>query len=156
MAGLPIWDGRFLSEKAQNGPPGFILASHPSVEVPFNILQPHTGAMKFDFAPDGFGYEGDMFLAAFGSGDPVTGDIGTPTGSRVLRVDLQTRAVQAFAYNTNLGPAGRNLSGFNRPMDAKFSPDGALYIVDFGVFETHGQVPNAVPQTGVIWGISRQ
>ena len=51
-------------------------------------------------------------------------------------------------------PAGRNLSGLTS-VDVKFGPDGNMYV-DFGVFEINGQVPNAVPGTGVIWQVFRQ
>jgi beta-lactamase class A len=46
--------------------------------------------------------------------------------------------------------------GLNHPIDAKFGPDDCLYVVDFGVFEVNGQVPNAVQGTGVVWKICKQ
>ncbi|MEW6046085.1 MAG: serine hydrolase, partial [Bacillota bacterium] len=51
---------------------------------------------------------------------------------------------------------GRSLRGFNRPIDAKFGPDGSLYVVDFGVFEWNDRTPRAVRGTGVVWRIFRQ
>ena len=60
------------------------------------------------------------------------------------------------------------LRGINRPNTAMFGPDGALYLVDYGAVRDFGQSDprsrfvgpsNAplvqIPQTGVIWRISR-
>ena len=124
--------------------------------MPVLTLPSHTAAMKFDFAPEGFDTANLMYLAAFGSGDPVTGVTEETTGSQILTVNIDTGEIKPFAYNKSGKPAGRSLSGFNRPVDVKFGPDSCLYIVDFGILETHGQVPNAIPNTGVIWKICKQ
>jgi glucose/arabinose dehydrogenase len=60
------------------------------------------------------------------------------------------------------------LRGINRPVDGKFGPDGAFYLVDFGAVRDFGQSDRAsrfqigadaplvqIPGTGVIWKISR-
>ena len=60
------------------------------------------------------------------------------------------------------------IQGINRPVDGKFGPDGAFYLVDFGAVRDFGRsdpdsmFKNAadaplvqMPQTGVIWKISR-
>ena len=53
--------------------------------------------------------------------------------------------------------------GIERPLDVKFGPDGAMYIVDFGVARVNfarikrGQVPYEFPpRTGAIWRVSLQ
>jgi glucose/arabinose dehydrogenase len=69
-------------------------------------------------------------------------------------------AEQAFADG--------GIQGINRPVDGKFGPDGAFYLVDFGAVRDFGRsdagsvFTNAadaplvqIPQTGVIWKISR-
>lgn len=155
VAGVPITDMGFRSA-TQDAAPAFLMAEHPPVQEPIATLKPHTAAMKFDFAPRGFDGEGKMFIAAFGAGDPATGVVGEVTGSKVVTLDLATGKVEDFAYNRSRKPAGRNLSGLNHPVDVKFGPDGSMYIVDFGVFEINGQVPNAVPETGVVWRVFRQ
>ncbi|NIV52832.1 MAG: hypothetical protein GWN53_13280 [Gammaproteobacteria bacterium] len=60
------------------------------------------------------------------------------------------------------------IGGINRPVDGKFGPDGAFYLVDFGAVRDFGQAtPGSqfqigddaplvqIPGTGVIWRISR-
>ncbi len=61
------------------------------------------------------------------------------------------------------------LRGINRPNTAMFGPDGALYLVDYGAVRDFGQSDSRsgfvgpsnaplvqIPQTGVIWRISRK
>jgi glucose/arabinose dehydrogenase len=73
-------------------------------------------------------------------------------------------ANQAFAESTPASP----LHGINRPVDGKFGPDGAFYLVDFGITRDGGQSTPAsavvnpanrpivqIPRTGVIWKVSR-
>lgn len=156
VAGTPVTDQAYASAVSRSGPLSFLLLEHPPVEQPLAKLRPHTGAMKFDFAPRGFDDANRMYLAAFGSADPVTGTVTEPAGSQIVAIDLETGHLEAFAYNKKPGPAGRSLTGFNRPIDVKFGPDQCMYVVDFGVFEVNGQVPNAVPDTGAVWKICRQ
>ncbi len=60
------------------------------------------------------------------------------------------------------------LRGINRPVTARFGPDGALYLVDYGAVRDFGRAdPEAkftnaadaplvvIPHTGVVWKISR-
>jgi hypothetical protein len=60
------------------------------------------------------------------------------------------------------------IHGINRPVDGKFGPDGAFYLVDFGAVRDFGQSdPDAkfkvdgdgplvqIPATGVVWKIER-
>jgi hypothetical protein len=69
-------------------------------------------------------------------------------------------ADQAFAEG--------GIQGINRPVDGKFGPDGAFYLVDFGAVRDFGRSDpdskftnpdNAplvqIPRTGVIWRIKR-
>lgn len=73
-------------------------------------------------------------------------------------------ANQAFPDST----VARPIRGINRPVDGKFGPDGAFYLVDFGITRDGGQSTPAsavngpanrpivqIPRTGVIWKISR-
>jgi hypothetical protein len=74
-------------------------------------------------------------------------------------------ANQAFVESTLTRP----FHGINRPVDGKFGPDGAFYLVDFGVTRDGGESTPAsavvnpanapivqIPGTGVIWKISKR
>ena len=66
-------------------------------------------------------------------------------------------------------PANNPLRGINRPVNAMFGPDGALYVVDYGAVRDFGVSSNGaakflqpadaplvqIPHTGVIWRIAR-
>jgi glucose/arabinose dehydrogenase len=119
---IPPWRGTLLA------------ASFPSL----------SGAAKFDFVPAGgpFGhqYRGNAIIALSGDRAPfATGgykQFSGPIGFKVVRVDMNTRAVEDFIRNTRGKPASQLPGGegvFERPVAVRFSPDGSsLYIVDFG------------------------
>jgi len=78
--------------------------------------------------------------------------------------------IQRFAHNVTDEQAFPNgLSGFNRPTNVKFGPDGCAYVVDYGAVRDGGQSDPAsgvltpgdgplvqFPGTGVIWKICPQ
>jgi len=104
------------------------------------------------------------------------------------RIVLERFAFNCKAANQVTDPDGRKrctkpedaafvaqIRGINRPVDGKFGPDGAFYLVDFGAERDFGQSTPAsrfcpsgaascsgdgplvqIPGTGVIWKISRQ
>ena len=154
-AGIPLTDPSF-APSSEGGPVSPLLQNTPTPVQPIARLEPHIAAMKFDFAPVAFDTAQRMYIACFGSGDPVTGSTGSPAGSSIVALNLSSGNVEMFAKNRDGGPAGRSLMALNRPIDAKFGPDDCLYIVDFGVFEVNGQVPNAVPGTGIVWKVCKQ
>lgn len=147
-------------------PPGkpplqFVLAEHPQKPPKAKARFPvHSSADGFDFSrSDAFGHRGEAFVALFGDEAPATGKVLGPVGCSVVRVDPVTGVVEDFAVNRNRsGPASRTGgAGLERPVTARFSPDGrALYVVDFGVM-LHG-AKGAKPQqgTGVVWRITRR
>jgi glucose/arabinose dehydrogenase len=59
-----------------------------------------------------------------------------PTGYRLVLVDPDKGTVSEFIHNTRYEPASRLpgdfADGVERPVDVKFGPDGALYVLDFG------------------------
>ena len=69
-----------------------------------------------------------------------------------------------FVHNALPGPASRQDAkgkGIERPFDVKFGPDGAMYIVDYGVANVNlarireNQVPyEFLPETGAIWKVT--
>lgn len=126
------------------------------------VFQPLSGAAKFDFCPgSGFfkKWEGDAIVALWGdrapfatSGMKMTG----PTGYKLVRVNTDTKQVEEFVRNTTGLPSSlqRRGLGLERPIDAKFGPDGALYIVDFGKLEMRGGREKITPRTGAVYRLS--
>jgi glucose/arabinose dehydrogenase len=102
-----------------------------------------SGASKFDFAPAAgplsrLRQGGTIAIVAL-SGDRAPFDTGGlrmtgPTGYKVVQVNIDDRTVKDFVRNTQEGPGSRRESEIEleRPVDAKFGPDGALYILDMG------------------------
>lgn len=131
----------------------------PAVHI---ITVPENAAMHCDVSPVRFGSPNDIYLTTFGSLEPATSRLWTsPTssigsGSQVLELDPKTGACHAFARNKTNIPAGDSLTSFNRLVDAKFGPDGCLYLVDAGVTQKDGAGYLARPGTGTVWRICRQ
>ncbi|HEY0009055.1 MAG TPA: hypothetical protein VGB55_10065 [Tepidisphaeraceae bacterium] len=108
-------------------------------------------------------FRGSLIVALSGdrapfatSGQPLIG----PQGYRVMRVDLdaankQTSATD-FVFNTKRLPMSqvKGLSGLERPIDVKFGPDGALYILDFGRMEMKNGQPKVTAKTGRIFRLA--
>jgi len=127
---------------------------------PVAIFGVHASANAFDFSRNPvFGYAGQAFVALFGDQAPATGKVDEPVGFKVVRVDVATGAIEDFAVNkaAHNGPASKlGGGGLERPIAARFNPQGtALYVVDFGVLT---QNPQANPRlrTGVLWRITRE
>ena len=107
------------------------------------VFPPLAGAAKMAFAPATGpfrDFQGSAFIALWGDRAPFATSgqkmIG-PTGYKVVRVQVDERKVSDFVYNTRGGPAsklalGRDQIGLERPIDVKFGPDGAMYILDYG------------------------
>lgn len=163
--GWPDFHGRHaLADGDQFQAPGaakpkFLLASHPGEPPkPAAVLGVHASAVGMDFSrSESFGHVGEAFIAQFGDMAPGAGKVLAPVGFSVVRVNIETGVVEEFAVNKGevLGPASKvGGGGLERPLDAKFSPDGsALYVVDFGVM-TIGEKPEPREKTGVIWRIT--
>jgi len=134
---------------------------NPSPAKPFVSFETHVAANGFDFCRNSdFGFMGDAFVACFGDLAPITTlkHAVTPSGFKVVRVDMQTRQVHDFAVNKMTGPASKlPHDGFERPSHCQFGPDGALYIVDFGIIHIAPE-RGAIRQqmdTGALWRIRR-
>lgn len=107
---------------------------------------------------DAFGHVGQAFIAQFGDMAPTVGKVLSPVGFKVVRVDVKSGVTEDFAVNREpYGPASKvGSGGLERPIAARFSPDGtALYVVDFGVM-TIGEDPQPKEGTGVLWRITRE
>ncbi len=162
-SGIPVTDSQFRPERGPK--PKFLMREHPPVEMPWLMRPENAAVTKFDFSSrDSFGFKGQMFLAEFGSGTPLTAAKENRNGYTVVRIDPQTKQAYPFLSNKVKGPSGDeyvSTSGPRHPVEVKFSPDGsALYVVDIGVigFELAGAGPFPVPSpgTGVIWRITKE
>jgi glucose/arabinose dehydrogenase len=128
---------------------------------PAAFLAVHSSSNGFDFSrSEAFGHVGEAFVAQFGDTAPSVGNVTGPVGFKVVRVDVNTGVSEDFATNhgDKNGPASLlNSGGLERPIAARFSPDGsALYVVDFGVLTTDGSAANPVGNTGRVWRISHE
>lgn len=104
-------------------------------------------------------FRGNIIVALSGdraphatSGRPLVG----PIGYRVVRVDPDTRQVREFVFNPSMLPASRtgHEMALERPVDVKFGPDGALYILDFGEMTLRGSEERVTKRTGRIYRLA--
>lgn len=136
--------------------PKFIWQQHPPLAKPFLTFDSHAGVCGLAFSPGGaFGFEGDLFVAQFGTFAPVTTGVNVrPVGFRVVRVNMRTKEVEDFATNDLPGPAYINQQdGFNRLVDVAFAPDTSLYVLDWGASTLTEKGLELVPTTGMVWRI---
>jgi hypothetical protein len=173
---------RILTE---NLPVRDILAFPPQqISSPLAIEAPNSSFTAIDFAPGSFlggpvktgaalyTLEGDFGFSAANATPPAL-----EAGHEVKVINFgggwgQPPALnmQRFAHNTTSDQAFVDgISGFNRPTNVRFGPDGCAYIADYGVIRDFGQSdPQTgvkspadaalvqIPGTGVIWKICRQ
>jgi glucose/arabinose dehydrogenase len=128
------------------------------------VFPPLSGAAKMSFVhsdAEAFQpFRGSVIVALSGdrspfatSGAKLTG----PQGFSVVRVDLDAKDVRDFVFNTKRLPASqtRDLSSaMERPIDVKFGPDGALYILDFGQMEVDGGQEKVKSKTGRVYRLA--
>jgi hypothetical protein len=167
--------------------------------APLAIEPADVAAVGADFAPGPFAGGGNPGEKVTKGDALVTreGDFGfsAPNGTPIEGHDIERVQflkdgqiiLERFAFNCKVGNQvtdleGRKLCtlaenqafvaqvrGINRPVDGKFGPDGAFYLVDFGAVRDFGRAtPESlftnpadaplvqIPGTGVIWKISRQ
>jgi len=126
-------------------------------------FKPLSGAAKLDFAPASGPFarlrqSGNVAIVAL-MGDRAPFDTGGlklsgPTGYKVVQVNMDEHTVRDFIRNTRQGPASQhdaNTHCLERPIDVKFGPDGALYILDFGRLEMRGPNEKVKPGTGKVY-----
>jgi len=163
--GWPDFSGGVPLARAGKPPgedaPKFLLAAPPN-EAPRPVARfaVHSSSDGFDFSrSEAFGHVGKAFVAQFGDMAPGAGKVLTPVGFRVVYVDTFAGVVEDFAVNkAGNGPASRaGGGGLERPVAARFDPDGAsLYVVDFGVMTMSNRGPEPKEKTGVLWRITRE
>lgn len=136
----------------------------PSLVLGLHAYQ--SSPTKLDVAPGSWGeLAGQLFVSEWGDLAPETNPFQDERpGYRVVRIDPATGQVEPFVFNAQPGPASEQDAlgeGIERPFDVKFGPDGAMYVVDYGVARVNEarteqvQVPYEFPpQTGMIWRIT--
>ncbi len=154
------WNGQPVSTLNSAGweRPQMLLARLPAPpEKAFAPLGQQVAAAGFDFAPVGFGFEGQLFIAQWGTAFPATTQYSDLVGFNVARFDPVTRRKEIFATNVKPGPASLSADrgGFERPVAVRFGPDGAMYILDWGHLSVTRKGPYHVPDSGALWRIGR-
>lgn len=150
------WNGAPVTHQGKKLAP--LLAKAPArPEKAFAALGDHMGVGGFDFAPGRFGFGGQAFIALWGSGFPATTQEPAYNGFKVVRLDLNSRRQEVFATNRRPGPTSltKGAGGFERPVAVRFGPAGEMYVLDWGHMAVTRKGPYHVPDTGVLWRISR-
>jgi glucose/arabinose dehydrogenase len=117
------------------------------------VLGRHTvnsSPSMIDIAPEGWGdFAGQLFVAEWGDLAPPTNPLREENvGRQVVAVDTDTGEITPFVKADRIA----------RPFDVQFGPDGAMYIVDYGVVNVDMSLkpPYAYqPGTGGIWKVTR-
>ena len=127
----------------------------------FGVFPSQSGAWRFEFAPEAGPfreYAGSAVVALFGDrapyatgGQKLLGDV----GFKLVLVDVNRGQTRDFVTNVRPGPGSRhgNSGGpeLERPIDVKFGPDGALYVLDFGQMRIKDGRIDATSGTGRIF-----
>jgi glucose/arabinose dehydrogenase len=173
---LPIRDARFKPPEEMLVSTGYrdlsFLIDHegsalappnPSSNLLAATFRPLSGAAKFDFAPASGPFSrlrqaGNVAIVALW-GDQAPFDtsgrkLAGPVGYKVVQVNVDDREVTDFIRNTKGGPASMHDDeqwALERPIDIKFGPDGAMYVLDFGYLEMRGQEERVKGGTGRVY-----
>ncbi|MGQ9681665.1 MAG: PQQ-dependent sugar dehydrogenase [Anaerolineae bacterium] len=163
-AGYAVTESVFSPPAAP--PNAFLIANHRELlrgrerpPQPVVGLGLHVSPCKFDFCRSpAFGSMGQAFVPEFGAilSAPERLVPQPTVGRRVVQVDVDNGTVADLAVNRDRLPASQTGSGgLERPIQARFGPDGALYVVDFGPLELTEQGWEAPAGGGVIWRMHR-
>jgi glucose/arabinose dehydrogenase len=134
----------------------------PDESLVLGLHEVNSSPSKLDVAPESWGdMAGQVFVAEWGDLAWFTNALrDKPAGFQVSRIDPTTGQVEPFIRNVEPGPASAQEAmgqGIERPFDVKFGPDGAMYIVDYGVARINlariaeGRLPyEFLPGTGTV------
>jgi len=159
-------EGKPIQNDEEFKPPGKgkvkpILQKYPNdPPKPTAVFGVHSSSNGIVFSTSSkFGFVGEAFVAQFGDMAPGVGDVITPVGFKVVRVDVKTGVIRDFAVNAGRknGPASwLGKGGLERPLAVQFDPSGeALYVADFGIMKMTEAGPQPQVNTGVIWKITK-
>jgi glucose/arabinose dehydrogenase len=104
-------------------------------------------------------YRGSILVALSGDRAPFATSgrpLKSPQGYKVMLVDTDTKQASDFIFNTSRVPSSKSRDSISmeRPIDVKFGPDGALYILDFGEMEMKDGRPKIKSRTGRIFRLA--
>lgn len=159
-------EGKPIRDDEEFKPPGkdkvkAVLQKYPNdPPKPAAVFGVHSSSNGLAFSTGSkFGFVGEAFVAQFGDMAPGVGDVVSPVGFKIVRVDVKTGVIRDFAVNAGKknGPASwLGKGGLERPLAVQFDPGGeALYVADFGIMKMTEQGPLPQVNTGVIWKITK-
>ena len=157
-----------LINQSASGRDGAGLRSPSREDLLRGVFPSQSGAAKVVMAPRTGPFErfqGSAIVALSGDRAPfATGNqrIIGPVGYKVVRVSVDNQQVEDFIRNTADKPAHllpkekRALRSYpmERPVDVKFGPDGALYVLDMGRLEIKGGKEHVPAGTGRIYRLA--
>jgi hypothetical protein len=128
------------------------------------VFPSQSGAAGIEFVPatgtagEAFKeYAGSAIVALSGDRAPfATGGIKVgPIGYKVMRVDVVSNQVREFIRNTQGKPRSQLNEDDNdlieRPIQARFGPDGSLYVLDFGQMRMKDGREDVTARTGKVY-----
>jgi glucose/arabinose dehydrogenase len=175
---IPITDSRFQEESLLR-PSGYrnlrMLIDRDNSNLPNRLKPPDRDLMLHGVFPSQAGaaklafvrsngtfkqFHGSAIVALSGDRAPFATSgyrLREYFGNRVVRVDVDEKTVSDFVVNTRRMPAsklGRGVVALERPIDVKFGPDGAIYILDFGQMIVNGGQEKIVAGSGRIFRLA--
>jgi glucose/arabinose dehydrogenase len=147
----------FVIDHARSG----LRPPDPSLLVTATVPHAALGGMTFVPERGPFArWAGQLLISEMGDFKPTTDAVKPDerAGFQVEAVDVKSGRRTVFARNRGQGPAlpASRLDlqeAFERPVDVKFGPDGLVYVLDFGVFESTEKAAKVMPKTGKVFRI---
>jgi glucose/arabinose dehydrogenase len=135
----------------------------PDRSLVFGLHEWNSSPSLIDVAPAAWGeLSSQVFAAEWGDLAPPTNPLrDQPVGSQVTRIVPGNTQAIPFVRNVRRGPAseqGALGQGLERPFGLRFGPDGAMYIVDYGVARINPALAPPYefpPNTGAVWKVTR-
>ena len=150
---IPVTDSRYRAPEMPAD--GFVIDhSRSGLSVaPRSLVagttKPHAaiGGMTF--------HQGRLLIAEMGDFRPADKE---RAGFQVESLNPASGEMANFARNRGTGqalPASMHdlRHALERPVDVQVGPDGLVYILDFGVFDTGGQKPQVMPKSGKVFRV---
>jgi len=150
---------RALIDREASNPPDRLKAPDRDLML-HGVFPSQSGAAKLAFVPNDSPFKdahGSAIVALSGDRAPFATSglkLREYFGYRVVRVDVDEKTVTDFVVNTRRMPAsklGHGAVALERPIDVKFGPDGAMYILDFGEMTVKNGQENIVKGSGKIF-----